>query len=182
MDQKRQPVNVVEVTAVEETWQLPLAAIFCIAIAAYVLVIMIGLSIRQCLLKKGFCESCQMISCCNCAEIGLRCAQACSCCGPMPSCSSLLDCCCPDKESCNCLSDNQCDSCFDCSTCASCWDDCSQNNCTQCSDCSSPSLCSPGALCDCQSCSCTCTTPECSTINCLCCEITIKGRGGQYDG
>ncbi|KAK7067926.1 hypothetical protein SK128_015105 [Halocaridina rubra] len=174
----------VEVTPVEDTFQLPLAAIFCIAIAAYVLLVIIGLSIRQCMLKKGFCEdNCRMISCCNCAELGLRCAQACSCCGSKPTCSSVLDCCCPEKSSCSCLQESQCEKCFHCTNSFTLCDDCCQSSCTQCTSClSTLSICSPSSVCDCQSCLCTCTTPECSTINCLCCEITIKGRASQDDG
>ncbi|KAK4286945.1 hypothetical protein Pmani_039972 [Petrolisthes manimaculis] len=38
-----------------DSFTLPLAAIFCIAIAAYVALIVVGLSVRQCLLKKGVC-------------------------------------------------------------------------------------------------------------------------------
>ncbi|XP_027216376.2 uncharacterized protein [Penaeus vannamei] len=178
-------VDKVAITTSEGTWELPLAAIFCIAIAVYVLLIIIGLSIRQCLLKKGVCGGgCPHIPCCNCAEMGLRCAQACSCCGPKPSCSMLLDCCCPGNQECTCLQLEACGPCPDCSECTSCTS-CCENPCIDCNNCynwcSAPSACAPGPLCDCSSCTCSCTTPECSTINCLCCEITIKGRGPQGD-
>ncbi|KAK8394583.1 hypothetical protein O3P69_006616 [Scylla paramamosain] len=142
----------------EGAWDVPLAAIFCIAIAAYVAMVIIGLSIRQCLLKKGMCGSpCPDVACCSCAELGLHCAQACCNCGPLPSFASIMDHCCPADQRCSCLSCGTCEVCEDCSYCSE-W---------------CPTL-------PCDSCQCPqFSAPECSTINCLCCEITIKGKGTQ---
>ncbi|XP_071534058.1 uncharacterized protein [Panulirus ornatus] len=85
--------------APSKSWDLPLAAIFCIAIAVYVVLIIIGLSIRQCFMKKGMCGGqCPYVPCCNCAELGLLCAQACCNCGTKPSCSALLDYCCKGDQ------------------------------------------------------------------------------------
>lgn len=87
-------------------------------------------------------------------------------------------------QECTCLQLEACGPCPDCSECTSCTS-CCENPCIDCNNCynwcSAPSACAPGPLCDCSSCTCSCTTPECSTINCLCCEITIKGRGPQGD-
>ncbi|KAK3852147.1 hypothetical protein Pcinc_041252 [Petrolisthes cinctipes] len=158
-----------------DSFTLPLAAIFCIAIAAYVALIVVGLSVRQCLLKKGVCcGQCPDIPCCNCAELGLHCAQACCNCGPLPSCASLMDTYCPTDQECECLDVGSCSSCQECPSPICC-----ENS--HCGDACGPSLCGDSQLCECQSCLCTCAPPECSTINCLCCEITIKGRGTQGD-
>ncbi|XP_045602214.1 uncharacterized protein [Procambarus clarkii] len=166
-----------------ESWDIPLAAIFCIAIATYVVLVIIGLSIRQCLLKKGICGGqCHYIPCCNCAELGLHCAQACCNWGPKPSCSSLLDYCCPTHQSCSCPHFDSCVMCTKCSRCNMFGNNLCQDSCHSCRNwCAAPPMCAAGQLCDCQSCSCTCTTPECSTINCLCFEVTIKGRGQQEE-
>ncbi|XP_076043818.1 uncharacterized protein LOC143026918 [Oratosquilla oratoria] len=155
-----------------EKWQLPLAAIFCIAIAVYVFLIIIGLWIRKCLKQQGFCQNeCQGSLCCNCAEIGLRCALLCDCCGPIPTFHQCVDSCCPEKDTCSCMEVP------DCPSCTGCGDD--FYSCQDCRGCcqSATPMCSPGPLCACGSCACSCSAPQCSTINCLCCEITIKGRG-----
>ncbi|XP_069960763.1 keratin-associated protein 9-1 [Cherax quadricarinatus] len=167
----------VEQVTLPHSWNNPpLPAIFCIAIAIYILLVIIGLCIRQCLLKKGVCGGgCQQGPCCSCAELGLHCAQTCCNWGPKPTCSSLLDHCCPTAhQGCNCL---KCLSCEMCS-CNTCTGDICQDSCKCCSGwCVAPGLCTVGSLCN----TCYCTTPQCSTINCMCCEITIKGRGPQQE-
>ncbi|XP_042211875.1 keratin-associated protein 5-4-like [Homarus americanus] len=175
-----------------KSWDLPLAAIFCIAIAAYVILVIIGLSIRQCLLRKGVCGGgCPYALCCNCSQLGLHCAQVCCNCGPKPSCTSLLDYCCPTDQvdnplseilgardisvfrmGCSCLHLECCEECTGCSRFSTCGEKCCQD-----SWCIPPAVCGAQPSCDCQS----CTSPQCSTINCLCCEITIKGRGPQEE-
>ncbi|CAL4081023.1 unnamed protein product [Meganyctiphanes norvegica] len=149
--------------------------------------------------RKGVCGGgCPSLPCCNCAEVGLRCAEACTCCEKKPTCRSVLDYFCPREQGCACLYPESYDCCDGCAgsfgSCAGSWavcGTCSAPTCTSCNPCEDFSECGeccptdmwqsciPVGLCNCQPCTCDCQTPECSTIDCLCFEITIKGRGTQ---
>ena len=99
-----------------------------------------------------------------------------------PDCDCCQDCSC-GEECCNCCTDCANTICEECSTCCV---GCA--SCTACSECvtwcqdTSIIMCGSKDLCNCDCCDCgcdccdcSCSQPQCSSINCCCCEITIKG-------
>lgn len=141
---------------------LPVAAVVCIVIGAYVLVIMLLLTVRSILVSGGACtgESCagcwqcgKQPCCCECSSSLAECCPSCE--SPAMSVNACLDSVCPARQRMDV---------GDCVTCQCCAD---PNNSTCCTSC-----CSDEPLCDCGecSCSCNCQTPECNEINCCCCR------------
>ncbi|KAL7644643.1 UNVERIFIED_CONTAM: hypothetical protein RMT77_004184 [Armadillidium vulgare] len=159
---------------------VPRALIICILILIYLTVLILGFVVRKCLLQKGVSVGpCPRIECCSCSEFGLRIAETFSCCSPDLSFSRLLDYLCPSKENCTCglfSTTKNCDENLSCGWltsplfppflpskfCRSCCESC-QDFAITCGSCCSQN-CNFSNFCD------------CSTLDCLCCEISIKGR------
>lgn len=137
---------------------LPVAAIVCIAIGSYVLLIVIILIIRSILLSRGICR--QSCYCCGkegepCCQCCATLAEMCSCCDS-PSLQACLDSICPARK--------QMDF-GDFVTCQCCTDP--NNTCCTCCNSQQP-------LFDCGMCNCECTAPECNDINCCCFKFQQK--------
>ena len=141
--------------------QFPVAAIVCISIGAYIVVVAVILLVRQILLGKGFCTG--ACSCCGeegklqCCECCIACSEAMNCC-KAPSVESCLDSICPARRNYDCADIVMCQCCAD-----------PDNQCCSCCGGDTP-------LCDCGNCNCMCDCkpPDCDTINCFCCELAVK--------
>ncbi|PRD30939.1 UNVERIFIED_CONTAM: hypothetical protein NCL1_24898 [Trichonephila clavipes] len=135
----------------EEKWPLPTAAIFCLAMSLYIILLLIGILIRKCLIAHGICKDCCPVlkSKSNCCGICGNCAQQCN--WKLPTVDNCLDAICPSKQKVNCIEFLVCD-----------WAN------VQC--------CSEGGTYTCGSgdYAFTCETPKCENINCLCCEISFR--------
>lgn len=136
---------------------LPIAAIFCLAMGLYLLLILAGLLIRKCLLAHGICMHCNpklnTTICCNpCAS----CVHWCDC--KMPTADNCLDAICPAKQRINCIEFFVCD-----------W--------------TSVQCCNEGGTYTCGSgdYSCTYEASQCDSINCLCCEISFRNVSAPQD-
>lgn len=136
----------------------PVAAIVCIAIGGYVVLIVIVIIIRQVLLQRGMCrENCNWCGkegepCCECC---LSCAESANCC-KSPNISACLDSICPARKQLSCTDIILCE--------------CCSNQDGGCCGSEEP-------LCDCGNFNCTpqCSLPECDSINCLCFSLQLKG-------
>ncbi|KAI8783215.1 uncharacterized protein LOC106056159 [Biomphalaria glabrata] len=113
--------------------EFPIAAIVCLAVGAYVAIVIIIIVIRYVLLKKGTCQSecCQGQDCCTC-NVCVRLNAACPCC-----CTSNADSClsklCGQRKRTNCIDILFCnccgctDGCCDCPSCGTIC--CRETNC-----------------------------------------------------
>ncbi|KAK2170268.1 hypothetical protein LSH36_3g00057 [Paralvinella palmiformis] len=105
-----------DVKPVNSTQQLalPLPAIICIAIGAYIVLIIIILLIRQLLLQRGMCAYGQ---CCGkegdpCCECCIACSESLNCCRS-PNIEACLDSCCPARRQMDCVDIIMCQCCAD---------------------------------------------------------------------
>jgi len=142
------------IAPVTSTLGLPVAAIVCIAIGAYVVLIVLILAIRSILLSRGVCKQ----SCGCCGKEGEPCCECCSsfseCCAcDSPSLTACLDSICPSRK--------QMDF-GDFVTCQCCSD---PNN--QCCNSQQP-------FCDCGACQVSCAQPGCDDITCCGCKLQSK--------
>jgi len=135
----------------ENEWPIPVAAVFCLAITFYVILIVLGLMIRKCLISHGICTNCcpKLKSSSSCCGTCNNCAQQYN--WKLPTVDNCLDLICPTKQRVNCIEFLVCD-----------W--------------ASMQCCNEGGTYTCGSgdYSCTCETPRCETINCICCEISFR--------
>lgn len=126
--------------------QFPVAAIVIIAVGGYLVIMLIILSVRQCLTARGICVTESGKSCCADNETcEKRCTEFClmSCCDcQSPNCTACIDAMCPKRRNMNFT---------DVVTCQACARRC----------------CNDG--CQCGSCNCNCNC-DCQNINCLCFE------------
>ncbi|KAG8176513.1 hypothetical protein JTE90_021806 [Oedothorax gibbosus] len=143
--------NVTQSVQKEEKWPIPPAAILCLSIALYIVLIVIGLLIRKCLIARGICTDCfpKMKSESECCGSCGGCAQQCN--WKVPTVDSCLDAICPAKQRVNCIEFLVCD-----------WEN------VQCCNDGGTYTCGSGDY------ACTWETPKCDNINCLCCEISFR--------
>ncbi|GFR13189.1 uncharacterized protein TNCT_492751 [Trichonephila clavata] len=82
----------------EEKWPLPTAAIFCLAMSLYIILLIIGILIRKCLIARGICKDCCPVlkSNTNCCGVCGNCAQQCN--WKLPTVDNCLDAICPSKQ------------------------------------------------------------------------------------
>ncbi|XP_018023239.1 keratin-associated protein 5-5-like [Hyalella azteca] len=163
-----------EVKKVANFSDWPLAAFICLGIALYLILLVIVLLVRRCVVRKTGCSA----ACCtggdSCSRLGLACAETCA---PPPACVA----CAQNKTT--CCTAPTC-GCTDACTAIDQW--CSGGGwCTGGGWCSGGDWCSGGGWCtDKNWCSgngwCTgkdwCSVVECTSLDCLCCEITCKGK------
>jgi len=141
---------------------IPVPAIICIAIGAYLVLIIILLIIRSILISQGVCvKTCRCFGkegepCCDtcCAELG----DCCNCCAS-PSLTACLDSICPARQQMDCA---------DIVTCQCCAD----NQCCPCCD---------ASQCDCGQCQCQCGSPDCNDVGCCCCKLQTKQQWEEED-
>nr|XP_042903244.1 uncharacterized protein LOC107438731 isoform X2 [Parasteatoda tepidariorum] len=107
--------------------------------------------IRKCLIARGICTDCcpKMKSSPGCCEACSNCAQQCN--WKLPTVDNCLDLICPTKQRVNCIEFLMCD-----------WAN------VQCCGEGGTYTCGSGDY------ACTCETPSCENINCLCCEISFR--------
>ncbi|XP_064613171.1 uncharacterized protein LOC135476954 [Liolophura sinensis] len=87
-------------TPVASSTQLPTAAIVCIAVGGYVVLVVIILVLRQCCLARGMCgqwELCGKEEQPQCCECCISLSESCDCC-KSPSVTSCLDSVCPNRK------------------------------------------------------------------------------------
>ncbi|KAK7087362.1 uncharacterized protein [Littorina saxatilis] len=154
---------------------LPIAAIVCIAVGCYVLVL-VGIIVLCYVLKgRGSCgeshccakdEDAQSCECC------LAMAEACNCC-KSPSITSCLDACCPNRKRITCVDIIMCQC-------------CASEGGTMCDGCCGSCCGSPGRLwakCTCQSRLGCCKGSQDDTVcNCLCLEIRMRSPRDKDPG
>lgn len=135
----------------------PLPAIICIAIGAYIVVIVALLILRQLLMKRGVLGG---TTCCGkegdpCCECCIACGESCNCCGS-PNLEGCLDSICPTRRKTECADVVQCRCCTD-----------PEQGCSTCCGGDEP-------LCDCGNCNCQCQPPACEECNCFCFTCQLK--------
>lgn len=137
----------------EDSLVLPVPAIVCIAIGAYIVLIVLILCIRQCLIQRGkltddCCNCCGKERECKCCDCWLAFAESCNCCSN-PNLTTCLDQCCPTRKKLTCADVILCQCCE-----------------TGCCGSEEP-------LCQCGNCNfnCQCQSPECQDINCCCFQL-----------
>lgn len=156
-----------QVSPASDSLALPVAAIVCIAVGAYILLIILILIIRSILQSHGICS--QACNCCG--KENQPCCQCCAVlsdtcnCVQSPNLSACLDSICPSRKRMDCA---------DFITCQCCADP--NNQCCTCCNSQEP-------LCDCGqcNCNCACTAPDCQDVNCLCFKIQSKAIPAPED-
>ncbi|KAL5017550.1 hypothetical protein ScPMuIL_007139 [Solemya velum] len=167
-----------------DSGDFPVAAIVCLAIGGYALVIFIIIGVRQLLRSRGMCEAseCGLCGtpgepCCGCC---VSLSESCNCC----TCSgidSCLESCCPNRKNVSCVDMILCQ-CSDEPNCCSKQEETSSSGSCSCRD-SCVDICSNRSSCSCQdSCSETCSNMSCKChckpVTC-CCPFKLIYTGGN---
>ncbi|XP_035229531.1 uncharacterized protein LOC118201524 isoform X1 [Stegodyphus dumicola] len=129
---------------------IPTAAVLCLGLSFYIILIIVGLLVRKCLIARGMCTNCcPKVTETNCCERCSTYAQQCN--WKLPTVDNCLDIICPTKQRVNCIEFLVCD-----------WGN------LQCCNGGGTYTCGSGEY------TCVCEAPRCENINCLCCEISFR--------
>ncbi|KAF2346994.1 hypothetical protein FHG87_022251, partial [Trinorchestia longiramus] len=146
--------DVQSVAVIARNWPLP--AFICLGITIYLFLLLIVLWVRRCIVRKTECSAnwCPQSSC---SDLGLACAEACT---PPAICTD----CSRFQTPCTCLD-----------TCT-CMDTCTACECTSLRTCTWPNMAVEEWWNGRGWCSRWWRVEECSSVDCLCFEISVKGR------